>query len=543
MGQKKIISHSTGITALLLATILILTFLMRLPFHDVPLIRDEGEYAYIGQRMLDGDIPYRDIFIHKPPMAFYIYLVALPIFGQTGTSIHLFATLYIMAAILALYWMTRSIYDQKTALVSSVVFSIITFCHNGLIHQASTEIFMLFPMIIGFHALVYGINKKKLFYIYLSGLLCGVAFMTKQTGLYYLIFALFAITVFQLRRKQDRKLAPLIRNFICLLAGFLTLIGAILLHLGLNGALKDFFDQVFVFNYHYVTLRYNPGFVKTITRTLTKIFRGDQFLWLTGIVTFGYFLIRDRTPANLSLAVWFILLFAGACSGGGFYGHYFLPVIPAISIAAGYGLTKLVSECATSDNKLIDTGIALVVIALCIIPVFVSVAPYFKISPEKLSRNMVGMNPFLEAKVVARYISESTTEKDSIFVIGSEPEIYFLSNRRSASKYIFFYSLTTPYPGVLKDQKKVVAEIRRNQPKYVVLVQIPTSFAISPSSELYVFKALKRLIASDYILDGVVVPKNNPLAEYHFAYQGKKKIPNDISLRDGSLLIYRLRDI
>ena len=543
MGQKKIISHSTGITALLLATILILTFLMRLPFHDVPLIRDEGEYAYIGQRMLDGDIPYRDIFIHKPPMAFYIYLVALPIFGQTGTSIHLFATLYIMAAILALYWMTRSIYDQKTALVSSVVFSIITFCHNGLIHQASTEIFMLFPMIIGFHALVYGINKKKPFYIYLSGLLCGVAFMTKQTGLYYLIFALFAIIVFQWRRKQDRKLAPLIRNFICLLAGFLTLIGAILLHLGLNGALKDFFDQVFVFNYHYVTLRYNPGFVKTITRTLMKIFRGDQFLWLTGIVTFGYFLIRDRTPANLSLAVWFILLFAGACSGGGFYGHYFLPVIPAISIAAGYGLTKLVSECATSDNKLIDTGIALVVIALCIIPVFVSVAPYFKISPEKLSRNMVGMNPFLEAKVVARYISESTTEKDSIFVIGSEPEIYFLSNRRSASKYIFFYSLTTPYPGVLKDQKKVVAEIRRNRPKYVVLVQIPTSFAISPSSELYVFKALKRLIASDYILDGVVVPKNNPLAEYHFAYQGKKKIPNDISLRDGSLLIYRLRDI
>ena len=40
---------------------------VRAAYLDVPLERDEGEYAYIAQRALLGEVPYRDAFDQKPP--------------------------------------------------------------------------------------------------------------------------------------------------------------------------------------------------------------------------------------------------------------------------------------------------------------------------------------------------------------------------------------------------------------------------------------------------------------------------------------------
>ena len=43
---------------------------LRTPLLAVPLERDEGEYAYIAQRMLAAELPYRDAFDQKPPGVF-----------------------------------------------------------------------------------------------------------------------------------------------------------------------------------------------------------------------------------------------------------------------------------------------------------------------------------------------------------------------------------------------------------------------------------------------------------------------------------------
>ena len=66
----------------------------RLPFISVPLERDEGEYAYIAQRMLEGDVPYRDAFNQKPPAVFVAYLGAFLLLGRSIEAIHAFAHLW-----------------------------------------------------------------------------------------------------------------------------------------------------------------------------------------------------------------------------------------------------------------------------------------------------------------------------------------------------------------------------------------------------------------------------------------------------------------
>ena len=62
--------------------------------------------------------------------------------------------------------------------------------------------------------------------------------------------------------------------------------------------------------------------------------------------------------------------------------------------------------------------------------------------PRWLRRSLWGLNPFPEAEAIGRHIARTSAPDETVFVIGSEPEIFFHAERRSATRYIFFYPLT-----------------------------------------------------------------------------------------------------
>lgn len=72
-----------------LFTIILFTGAIRVRLLDVPLERDEGEYAYAGQLILDGIPPYAQAYNMKMPGIYAGYALILAIFGQTLTGIHL----------------------------------------------------------------------------------------------------------------------------------------------------------------------------------------------------------------------------------------------------------------------------------------------------------------------------------------------------------------------------------------------------------------------------------------------------------------------
>ncbi|MCX7045736.1 MAG: hypothetical protein NTX50_09675 [Candidatus Sumerlaeota bacterium] len=58
------------------------------PISSMHSLTDSGTFSGIGMSILDGKIPYRDIWEQKPPMTFYINAFALKAGGRTFTSIH-----------------------------------------------------------------------------------------------------------------------------------------------------------------------------------------------------------------------------------------------------------------------------------------------------------------------------------------------------------------------------------------------------------------------------------------------------------------------
>src|SRR5262245_612625 len=56
--------------------ICVLFVALRWNTFDAPLVRDEGEYAYAGQLLRHGVLPYAGSFLQKPPMVAYSYALA-----------------------------------------------------------------------------------------------------------------------------------------------------------------------------------------------------------------------------------------------------------------------------------------------------------------------------------------------------------------------------------------------------------------------------------------------------------------------------------
>ena len=62
---------------------------VRVRLRELPLERDEGEYAYAGQLMLQGVPPYREAYTMKLPGTYAAYALIMAAFGQSPAGIHL----------------------------------------------------------------------------------------------------------------------------------------------------------------------------------------------------------------------------------------------------------------------------------------------------------------------------------------------------------------------------------------------------------------------------------------------------------------------
>src|SRR3982750_3621044 len=72
-----------------LVVILGLAAFIRIRLLEMPLERDEGEYAYAGQLMLQGIPPYELAYNMKLPGTYVAYVLILAVFGQTPSGVHL----------------------------------------------------------------------------------------------------------------------------------------------------------------------------------------------------------------------------------------------------------------------------------------------------------------------------------------------------------------------------------------------------------------------------------------------------------------------
>src|SRR5580658_2847705 len=116
--------------ALWLLLILVLVAVVRLRLASVPLERDEGEYAYAGQLILEGVPPYQLVYNMKAPGIYAAYALIMAVFGQSTTGIRLGFLLVNFGNIVLLYFVGRRFLDRAGAIAACAAYALLSASPN-----------------------------------------------------------------------------------------------------------------------------------------------------------------------------------------------------------------------------------------------------------------------------------------------------------------------------------------------------------------------------------------------------------------------------
>src|ERR1019366_2258476 len=109
----------------LMPVVLLVVAGVRLRLLAFPLERDEGEYAYAGQLILQGIPPYDLAYNMKFPGTYLAYAAIMAVFGQTTAGIHLGLLLMTTATALMLFWLGKKILDETVGIVAATAYAIL----------------------------------------------------------------------------------------------------------------------------------------------------------------------------------------------------------------------------------------------------------------------------------------------------------------------------------------------------------------------------------------------------------------------------------
>jgi len=524
---------------IILLVIVLFASAMRLRLADMPLERDEGEYAYAGQLMLQGIPPYDLACNMKLPGTYASYALLMAVFGQTAFGIHV-GVLFVNAAnILLVFLLGRRLFDAPVGLAAAVSYSVMA---NGMYLLAmaghATHFVILFAM-IGLLLLLRGLERGQTLMFFLSGLALGLAYLMKQPGACFLGLAVLYLGWHAIANRPIAWSRTALRLGLVVVGGVIPF-GLLCLFLWHAGVFPKFWFWTVDYARQYATIippsQGIPYFFDVI---LDRIGPGKG-LWALGGVGLAACLgslaglkfptadwARRARSATVFLVGFLLLALVGTASGFFWREHYFILMLPAMSILAG-------AAVSAGREGLKRLGLPAPLAAAVVVLVLLGSAAYvvaadrvdlFERTPEQACRLRYGGNPFVEVEWVADHIRDRTTPDDTIAVLGSEPEIYFDARRHSCTGYIYTYGMMEPQTFARQMQDEMIHDLSTARPKFIVMTQIITSWLPRRDSDTTIFQWANQYLSANYVCVGVADIWSLEHTEYTWDDSGVKAGP------------------
>ena len=256
-------------------------------------------------------------------------------------------------------------------------------------------------------------------------------------------------------------------------------------------------------------------------------------IWILAGIGLVAGLLRRRTrSAAIFLLGFFFFSALALCPGFYFRLHYFVLVLPAVSLLAGVAISRL-SDLIVTRGILAPFFCFLVLGAALALPIIADRKFFFQAAPADASRMIYPESPFAESIRIGEYLRERTSPSDTIAVLGSEPQIYFYSNRHSATGYIYTYGLMEAQKYANQMQQEMIREIERAHPKFLIFVVMPDSWLQRPESERKIFTWANEYTAQNYTIAGFVNMVAPDRTDYYFG-----NVPQSVPQLGKYVLIY-----
>ena len=505
---------------------ILLIAIIRYPLINVPLERDEGEYAYMGQLLLQGILPYAEAYNMKFPGIYFIYAVVLAVFGKTHTDIHLALLIINAVTIFLIYLLAKNLFDSLTGIFSGISYGIISLSpwYHGV--WANSEHYVMLFAVGGILLLIKNIHSTRVHPFFWSGILLSLSFTIKQHGI---LFTLFGMGYFIITYLKDGKLSlPRVSTKAVLFTlGIIIPCGLYLIVLAIGGVLDRFWFWTFAYASEYLSAIPILKGLSVLRKTISPGLEMNLSIWFAAALGLTSYLWDEKAREQWVFSLGFFLVSLMAMSlGFRFRRHYFILLFPSLALLSGIAITALVRKLSRfSPQPVKICAMLLITTTIYSYPLFAQKKSLFQLTPSEVCRKIYGGNPFPESPEIAHYLRQNTSINDRIAVIGSEPQIYFYAQRRAATGYLYTYALMESHPFALEMQKDMIQEIEKAKPKYIVFVDVPTSWSKKIQSSLLVSKWLKSFLIKYYQRVGLIDIISNTKSLYLWGEKAKRYTP------------------
>ena len=510
---------------------------VRLRVADVPLERDEGEYAYAGQLILQGIPPYELAYNMKFPGTYYAYAAILAVFGHTPWGIHAGLMIVNLASILLVFAIGRRLLGSFAGAVAAVSFSILSLDRwiYGVFAHATH--FVVLAALAGLLLVLHANENERKPWFFWSGVLLGLSVLMKQHAVFFLPLGA-ALVVWGGGPGAGRVTAANAKRIGVMALGALSPVAVVIVVLLAQGALGRFWFWTFHYARAYVS-------EVSLSNAFPNLVEGFKFVtpvnlafWvLGGLGLAALWIARWDARARVFVTGLLVASFLAICPGFFFRPHYFILLLPAVALLCGAAVTSLRDVLARSLSRRAATALAAAVLVVTVGLYATQERRYlFSMGTRELSRVSYGSNPFIEAVAIAKYIRDHTGDDDRIAVLGSEPEIYFYANRKGATGYIYTYPMMEPQPYAKTMQQEMIREIESAHPRYLVFSWIEASWLANKDSDQGIVAWGQRYTRKCY--DPVGVADIISAHETRFAWE-EDKVRNYVP--GSSSLVYTFR--
>lgn len=515
------------------------TVALRVRLLDIPLERDEGEYAYIGQLMLEGVPPYEGAYTMKMPGVHASYALIMAVFGRTHRGIHAGLLVINALTIILLYLLARRLFGVVAGLVAALAYALLSISSPIQGFSANTEHFVNLFALAGVVVLLYVRDRAGLLRLLAGGFLLGIAFLMKQHALFFILFGGVFLLACELRPRPVRP-ARLAGRLGVFAAGVFLPFLLTCLALWAAGAFDKFWFWTFSYARQYVSALPLSVGSRALTTGLSIIARAQPLLWLlAGVGFFGLFTLRIPAWRKAFVVGFFVASFLAVCPGLYFRPHYFLFMMPAVALFAGLGALAVVRLAGRLGSPAL--AVAIPAIFVCIVAghaVYIQRAYLFTLEPGTILRRTYGGCPFEESLPIADAIREHTDPNEPIAMLGSEPQILFYADRRSASPYIYMYPLMEEHAFAAEMQRELIRDIEQTRPRILLYVDMESSWVPWPDSDTSIFDWVERYTSEHYEKIGAVDIVSWDYSAYRWGPAAREYTPRS----DRVLYVYLRKD-
>jgi 4-amino-4-deoxy-L-arabinose transferase-like glycosyltransferase len=486
-------------TSRLVLAFAVALLLIRLPSLVQPMGADQGLYSYIGERLLAGDVPYRDAWDQKPPAIHYTYAVLRAVWPADGV-----VALADLAAAGAVAWLLVRIAAASgvpgaggPAALLFLLLSNPAFTRLGGVRlRGQCETFIAAAVAGAFLLLMGEDRAGRRWRDAAAGALLGLAFLYKYNAA---VYGLAAIAVMALwGRLTLRRLATVVAGAALPVAAAVALFAA-------AGAARDQFDATITYNLRYSGETYH-GASDALRYLLTFPIQQARVdaLWTTGGAGCLILLaLAARDRRRLFPVVWVGAACASiAINGSRGLPQYFVQANPALALAAAWGAMALWTTVRPHGAGPRRVAAAALTIAAAVAVWRVNQFPKLveqTIFDARYALGAMDADEYLaryadgrkydarDAMDLGRYLRAHAAPGERVYVFGFTGAAYVYADRASASRFFWSRPVIAGFEAAQPGYGAggVLDDLRRTRPAVVALQRKDWAPDVSDSAAFF----------------------------------------------------------